>query len=130
MSVAIISDLHSNLEALTAVLKDIEGQGIKSVWCLGDLVGYGPNPLEVVDLALEWDVALMGNHDEAVLREPFGFNPIARAAVTWTRAQLKPGLLSSAIKKRRWKFHSDLKLTHAVEGVYLVHGSPRDPSME
>lgn len=130
MPVAIISDLHSNLEAVTAVLKDIEGQGIKTIYCLGDLIGYGPNPAEVMDLAMAWDVVLMGNHDEAVLREPFGFNPIARAAVHWTRSQIKPGLFSSADKKRRWKFLSDLKLTHPVDGGLLVHGSPRDPTME
>jgi diadenosine tetraphosphatase ApaH/serine/threonine PP2A family protein phosphatase len=130
MAVAVISDLHSNLEALTTVLKDIESQGIKTIYCLGDLIGYGPNPAEVVDLAMDWDVVLMGNHDEAVLREPYGFNPVARAAVTWTRAQLKPGLLSSAAKKRRWDFLTKLKLTHQLDSMFLVHGSPRDPTME
>ena len=130
MTVAFISDLHSNLEALGAVLKDIEERGIKTIYCLGDLVGYGPNPAEVVDLAMGWDVVLMGNHDEAVLREPYGFNPVARAAVTWTRGQLKPRLLSSSAKKRRWNFLANLKLYEHRDGMMLVHGSPRDPTME
>ena len=130
MAVAIISDLHSNIEALTAVLKDIKDQGIKNVYCLGDLLGYGPNPTDIMDHAVDWPVVLMGNHDEAVLREPYGFNPVARAAVAWTRSQLKPSLLSSSAKKKRWKFLGSLKLTHELKGILLVHGSPRDPTME
>src|SRR3990170_6398407 len=98
MAVAVISDLHSNLEALTAVLEDIDEQQIATVYCLGDLVGYGPNPAEGVDRAMSWDAVLMGNHDEAVLKQPYGFNPVARAAVTWTRSQLKPGFFSSGEK--------------------------------
>lgn len=130
MAVAIISDLHSNMEALTAVLKDIESQGVRTIYCLGDLVGYGPNPAEVVDEAMKWDAVLMGNHDEAVLKQPYGFNPVARAAVTWTRSQLKPGFFSSSEKKRRWDFLSGLKFGYKFDGVNLVHGSPRDPTME
>lgn len=130
MAIAVISDLHSNIEALNAVLKDIESQGIKTIYCLGDLVGYGPNPAEVLDLAMGWPLVLMGNHDEGVLKEAYGFNPVARAAVTWSRELLRPGLLSSRQKKERWGLLSNLKLTHKEGDVFYVHGSPRDPTME
>ncbi|HXG63432.1 MAG TPA: metallophosphoesterase family protein [Planctomycetota bacterium] len=130
MAVALISDIHSNQEALVRVLDDIRSQGINEIYCLGDLVGYGPDPVFVVERAMEWPVVLMGNHDEAVLKEAYGFNPVAKAAVAWTRDQLRPGLLSGRGKKERWKFLQNLKLTHEVNGALLVHGSPRDPTME
>ena len=101
--IAIISDIHSNIEALTTVIKHIKSQNVEKIYCLGDLVGYGPNPGEVVDMASEWDVVLMGNHDEAVLKEAYAFNPIAKSAIEWTRTQLKPGLLSGSKKRSRWQ---------------------------
>ena len=64
---AILSDIHSNIEALTTVLADIEKRGIKTIYCLGDVIGYGPNPKECLDLIIEktkWCV--LGNHDYAV----------------------------------------------------------------
>ena len=130
MAIALISDLHSNKEALTNVLEDIRQQGITEIYCLGDLVGYGPDPAFVVEHAMDWKITLMGNHDEAVLKEAYGFNPVAKAAVTWTRDQLRPGFLSGKGKKARWKFLQNLPLTHPLDGVLLVHGSPRDPTME
>ncbi|OHB71451.1 MAG: hypothetical protein A2W23_04795 [Planctomycetes bacterium RBG_16_43_13] len=128
--IAIISDIHSNIEALTTVIKHIKSQNVEKIYCLGDLVGYGPNPGEVVDMASEWDVVLMGNHDEAVLKEAYAFNPIAKSAIEWTRTQLKPGLLSGSKKRSRWQFINNLKLTHTVDGALFVHASPRDPTME
>src|SRR6516164_1764788 len=75
---AIISDIHANLEALTAVLADIEAREIKRVICLGDVVGYGPNPLECMDLVMQrCEFSLMGNHDFAIFYEPANFNPAA-----------------------------------------------------
>jgi predicted phosphodiesterase len=130
MAVALISDLHSNQEALTKVLEDIARQGIQEIFCLGDLVGYGADPAFVVEKAMEWRVVLMGNHDEAVLKEAYGFNPVAKAAVSWTRDQLKPGLFSGKAKKERWQFLQNLKLTHQEMDALFVHGSPRDPTME
>jgi diadenosine tetraphosphatase ApaH/serine/threonine PP2A family protein phosphatase len=130
MAVALISDIHSNREALTKVLEDIEQQGVKEIYCLGDLVGYGADPAFVVEKAMDWPVVLMGNHDEAVLKEAYGFNPVAKAAVLWTRDQLRPGLFSGKGKKERWQFLQNLKLTHQADGALFVHGSPRDPTME
>src|SRR5688572_3658081 len=71
---AIISDIHGNLEALTAVLADIERRGITTIYCLGDLVGYGPNPIECVEHALNWRLVILGNHDQAVTYRADGFS--------------------------------------------------------
>jgi predicted phosphodiesterase len=67
---AIISDIHSNLEALEAVLADIRGQGITEIFCLGDIIGYGPNPRECIDLAMKCKKCLLGNHDQGALFDP------------------------------------------------------------
>ena len=88
MPTAVISDVHGNAEALRTVLADIDRRGIKRIICLGDTVGYGPDPLECVDLVREkcaW--SLMGNHDFGVLYEPTNFNQSAEAAAFWTREQ-------------------------------------------
>ena len=130
MAIALISDIHSNIEALTSVLADIKEQGIKDIYCLGDLVGYGPDPVPIVDAAREWKLVVIGNHDEAVLKEAYGFNPVARTAVNWTRGQLRPGIFSGRVKKDRWGFLGSLGLTHAQDGITFLHGSPRDPTME
>lgn len=129
---AIISDLHANLEALEHVLKDIQSQGLakQDVICLGDLVGYGPNPAECVEVAKEFRICLKGNHDEAVVNEALGFNPLAREAVDWHRSQLKPYWLSSKAKKIRWDFLKGLPTTKTEDKCVFVHGSPRDPTME
>src|ERR1035437_4991751 len=82
---AIISDIHANLEALTAVLDDIKRRGIKRIICLGDVVGYGPNPLECIDTVIEMcEFSLMGNHDFAIFFEPYNFNTAAENAAFWT----------------------------------------------
>ena len=86
---AIISDIHSNLEALQAVLKDIEQFDIEAVYCLGDVVGYGPNPRECVDLVMDCKLVLLGNHDQGAMFDPEGFNPPAERAIFWTREQLE-----------------------------------------
>lgn len=130
MAVAVISDLHSNIEALAAVLADIRQRNVKDIYCLGDLVGYAADPAAVVEKARDFKMVLMGNHDEAVLKEAYGFNPVARTAVNWTRNQLRPSFLSRRTKKDRWKFLGNLKLTHQDEGALYLHGSPRDPTME
>ena len=97
---ALISDIHSNLEALQAVLADIEKQSnVEKIYCLGDIVGYGPNPRECVDLIMQCPVVLLGNHDQGAMFDPEGFNPSAERAIFWTRAQLEvPG---ESHKRRR-----------------------------
>lgn len=122
MRVAVISDIHSNLPALEAVLDAVGPRD--ALWVMGDIVGYGPHPDAVVErLRDEGAVAVQGNHDAAVLgRIPTGtFNDLARAAVDWTSRTLTAGSadwLASLPEVR-------------VEGAFtLVHGSPRDPLWE
>ena len=129
---AIISDIHANWEALQNAMKYIEEQGITMdrILCMGDVIGYGPNPVECVDVAIDFKLNLLGNHEEAVINGAFGFNPAAKRAIDWTRNQLKPGVFSSGQKKRRWEFVRTLPLMDKTEKYYFVHGSPRDPTME
>jgi predicted phosphodiesterase len=88
MRYALISDLHANLEALTAVLNEIDASGIKNIVCLGDLVGYNTNPNECVDIIRERKIkCIMGNHDSRVagVETPDDFNYQALEALLWTR---------------------------------------------
>lgn len=135
---AVISDIHSNLEALTAVLADIEKRGIETVYCLGDVIGYGPNPKECLDLIIDktkWCV--LGNHDYAVFYEPTNFNYAAEQASFWTRMVLE----AEEEKKRsdnRWSFLGNLpmrqrlktKLGKTAAVIDFVHASPRKPINE
>jgi predicted phosphodiesterase len=127
---AVISDIHANLEALTAVLADIERRQIDQVLCLGDIVGYGPNPCECLDLVMQrctW--SLMGNHDFAVLYEPTSFNASAEVSAFWTRRQLE--LDPDAAKRRqRWEYLGALKVRLRHHKALWVHASPRRPINE
>ena len=128
---AIISDVHSNIEALQAVLADIQEQGAEEILCLGDIIGYGPDPEECIDLIeKKCRFCLSGNHDYAVLTHAERFNPLAEEAVDYTRSVLKPAALSSGRKKARWRF-LELLPTRITEGdLFYVHGSPRDDRNE
>jgi predicted phosphodiesterase len=127
---AIISDIHSNLEALNAVLADIKSQGISETLCLGDVVGYGPNPRECIDLAMKCRACLLGNHDQGALFDPEGFNTGAERAIFWTRQQLEETGGNPATAARRWDFLGELP-RHHQDGLYLfVHGSARNPLNE
>jgi predicted phosphodiesterase len=133
---AVISDIHGNAEALRTVLKDIEGRGVQRIICLGDIVGYGPEPLECVDLVrtrCQW--SLMGNHDFAVLYEPTNFNSDAESAAYWTRAQFDSEP-DERLRTERYQFLGRLRV-RVVEQVpettlplLAVHGSPRRPINE
>ncbi len=128
---AIISDLHSNIEAVSVVFEDIESLGITDIICLGDVVGYGPSALECVDLVMQkCRVTLKGNHDEALVHGAYAFNLRAQKAIEWTRDQLKPGFFSGAAVRRRWDFLTNLPLRHEEGPNLYIHGSPRDPTNE
>jgi predicted phosphodiesterase len=127
---AIISDIHSNLEALQAVLRDIAEHQVEEVYCLGDVVGYGPNPRECVDLVMDCQLVLLGNHDQGAMFDPEGFNPPAERAIFWTRAQLEAPGESSQSKERRWEFLAERPRTHRENGFLYVHGSARNPLNE
>ncbi|MHC4391028.1 MAG: metallophosphoesterase family protein [Planctomycetota bacterium] len=131
MTTAIISDIHANLEGLTVVMADIKERGIENIVCLGDIIGYGPNPNECLDVVMKgtrWQ--LMGNHEEAVLYGAVGFNPKAKMAIDWTRDQLNDQNLPAEERNARWQFLSELNLTMKEDGFDFVHGSPRDPVRE
>jgi diadenosine tetraphosphatase ApaH/serine/threonine PP2A family protein phosphatase len=129
-SSAFISDIHGNLEALEAVLEDIRLRGLEDVYCLGDIVGYGPDPVACTDVIRKVArVTILGNHDEALVKGAYGFNEVARAAMDWTRRQLRPSWLRPG-SHRRWKFLTSLPLRHQLDGILLVHGSPREPTSE
>lgn len=133
---AVISDVHGNAEALRSVLADIESRSIDRIICLGDTIGYGPEPVACVDLVREkcaW--SLMGNHDFGVLYEPTNFNPGAEAAAYWTRDQFDAEPDPEA-REARYDFLSRLRV-RVVETppggefpILAVHGSPRRPINE
>jgi predicted phosphodiesterase len=127
---ALISDIHSNLEAAQAVLEDIQKQSIKEIYCLGDIVGYGPNPRECVDLVMQCQVVLLGNHDQGAMFDPEGFNPSAERAIFWTRAQLESPSENRHSKERRWEFLAERPRSHKENGYLYVHGSARNPLNE
>lgn len=127
---ALISDIHANLEALEVVLDDIRSQGITEVFCLGDIIGYGPNPRECIDRVMEsCRVTLLGNHDQGALFDPDGFNIGAERAIFWTREQLESPL-DRANNERRWEFLGELPRTYRLGPFLFVHGSPRNPLSE
>jgi predicted phosphodiesterase len=126
---AVISDIHGNLEALEAVLADIRQQEITQIYCLGDIIGYGPNPRECIDLVMKHcQVTILGNHDQAALFDPEGFNAGAERAIFWTRHMLESG--DPAGNERRWEFLGELPRMRREEGVLFVHGSARNPLNE
>ena len=124
MRVAVISDVHANRHALDAVLSAIDEERVDAVWCLGDTVGYGPQPNECCEIVRDRaDLCLIGNHDLVALGEitVTDFNDEAAAAAMWTIEQLSPeseGFLRS------------LQPTAQAEGAALFHASARDPVWE
>ncbi len=129
-TLALISDLHSNLEAVEAVLRRIDSLGIQEIVCLGDVVGYGADPLPVTRLVMQrckWTI--QGNHDWGLFHELDDFNPLAREALFYTRAQLHPSFLHPR-RKAAWEFLRTLPERMQDHGLLFCHGSPRDPVME
>ncbi len=124
MKILIISDIHANLVAFETVLADA-GE-FDHVWCLGDVVGYGPQPNECIEkLRALKPLCLAGNHDWAVIEKiDLGeFNPDARKATLWTREQLTPHNLD-------WLHQLPERVPTELEKFTLVHGSPRYPIWE
>jgi predicted phosphodiesterase len=123
MRILVISDIHANLTALEAVLS--EAGEFDATWCLGDLVGYGPDPNECVERVKELPglTCIIGNHDAAVLKQidPNSFNPEAREAIYWTQRMLS---------KQSYTFLGELPEKVKIERVTLAHGSPRHPVWE
>jgi predicted phosphodiesterase len=128
---AIISDIHGNLEALETVLAHIKEQGIDEVFCLGDVIGYGPRPCECLDAVMaNCKVALLGNHDQGALFDPEGFNSGAERAIFWTRDQLESSKGDRDQIDQRWDFLGGLPRVHRDRDWLFVHGSARNPVNE
>jgi predicted phosphodiesterase len=132
--IAIISDVHSNLAALEAVLADIRARHVERILCLGDLVGYGPDPVACVDLARKFDVVLLGNHDEAIFHsdKTEEFNARAELAVEWTRSELSRGPETEVAARLNFLRGLEPMKETVISDVplLLVHGSPRRPLRE
>jgi diadenosine tetraphosphatase ApaH/serine/threonine PP2A family protein phosphatase len=119
--IAVISDIHANLVALESVLQAVEREAPDAIWCLGDVVGYGPRPVECCSAIRDRaTLCLAGNHDLGVLGAISldDFTPEAAAVAEWTRRVLDEESRS---------FLASLAPTATLDGVELYHGSPRDP---
>lgn len=124
MRIAVISDIHANWHALEAVLADLDAERPDEVWCLGDLVGYGPQPNRCTsETRSRADFCLSGNHDLAALGrlDVSEFAPDAAVTARWTAERLED-------EPRR--FLESLEPKGEREGVQMFHGSPRDPVWE
>jgi diadenosine tetraphosphatase ApaH/serine/threonine PP2A family protein phosphatase len=122
MRVAVVSDIHSNLTALEAVLGDLPA--VDEVWCLGDIVGYGPDPNDCIHALLNLkQISIAGNHDWAAVGrvELSDFNPDARRAAEWTADNLND--VNKEILRR-------LPQEYSVGEFSFAHGSPRNPIWE
>lgn len=125
MRYAIVADIHANLAAFTAVLEDIGRRGgVEELWCLGDVIGYGPDPHQCIELLRQrHHICVAGNHEWAAIGkiDTAYFNPAAAAAGHWTAQQLSP---EDAL------FLESLPLTLEKGDFTLAHGSPREPVRE
>lgn len=129
MRVLIVSDIHANLVALETVLAAVKGH-YDVIWCLGDIIGYGPRPNECIELIQsESQICVMGNHDWATLGLPGinvdDFNPQARSAVIWTREQLSDSCREylSALP------YAPIRPPE-LDNFLITHASPREPVWE
>jgi len=112
------------------VLADIRAQKITEIYCLGDIIGYGPNPCECIDLIMKCDVCILGNHDQGALFDPEGFNSGAERAIFWTRDQLENSRVNAQNSAARWEFLGELPRNRRENGYLFVHGSARNPLNE
>lgn len=122
MRYAILSDIHSNLEALDAVLKSAGAEKVDAYISLGDIVGYGADPIAVIKTvrALDLKASIAGNHDWGAIgmADVGDFNEFARSAIEWT---------AKVLRDEDREYLKDLELVHIEWGMTLVHGSLEDP---
>lgn len=121
MKIAVISDIHANLEAFKSVLKFIKSKKISKIICLGDVIGYGPRPNECVEFARKnCEICLMGNHDHAVLglTDIYYFNQYAKEAVLWTRRKLST---------HNKAYLENLPFSYEMGDALFVHSTPIEP---
>lgn len=124
---AILSDIHANFEALTAVLDALGRQGVapSAILCLGDIIGYGASPRECLRACQDFRLNLLGNHEEGVLFYPDDLSPPARRAAEWTRGELNSPRHPRAETEALWDFLGDLEPHRESGDTLFVHASPR-----
>jgi diadenosine tetraphosphatase ApaH/serine/threonine PP2A family protein phosphatase len=127
---AIISDIHSNIEAMNAVLADMAAYPVERLFCLGDVIGYGPNPRECLDLVKRCEFILIGNHEAGLLQVAEDFNDRARRALEWTRETLNSPQFPKETNYGYWDQIDKFVETQRTDDAFFVHGSPRDPIRE
>lgn len=121
MQYAVLGCLHGNVEALRAVLKDVRQRGVERIVCLGDVVGFGPDPLDCLDLIREaCFITIRGDHDHAMVAGPEGFIPKITQGLEWTREQILSGG-----DPQRMTFLEETLDSFASAGISFHHGSPR-----
>ena len=130
MTVAIVADIHANIEALTAVMDHFASKGITRIVCLGDIIGYGPNPRECLKHLFRSEVAIMGNHEEAVMFYGEDFNPKAKASLEWTKDQLNSAEFDRTANYDLWNFLGTMQQVVEDGDVMYTHGSPRVPTRD
>jgi len=121
MIYAVLSDIHSNLEALQAVLKDLASEKVHSFLILGDIIGYGPNPNECIEIVKKLQGTVIAGNHEGLLRKDFAveqYNSLARESIRWTRKN---------ILHENVKFIENLSYLKEMPNFLIVHGSPRYP---
>jgi diadenosine tetraphosphatase ApaH/serine/threonine PP2A family protein phosphatase len=142
MRFAILSDIHGNWEALRAVAGDIARSNVDEILCLGDSIGYGPDPGRCLDWVREHCVSLLGNAEEAALFDPATGGEAASAMMQWTRAMLgissaisagddrRPALADENVGRDRLRYLEELPRVAWRAEALLVHASPRNPLHE
>lgn len=111
-------------------MADIEQQGVERVVCLGDVIGYGPDPCACLDQVMQFEFCVLGNHDSSALFDPEGFNLAAEQAIFWTRAQIECGGDGPEASRRRMQYICQMPRMIEEGTVLFVHGSPRGPTNE
>jgi predicted phosphodiesterase len=129
---ALISDIHSNVEALTAVYADMAAFPVEKVYCLGDVIGYGPEPRETLEMVRRAEFILLGNHEEGLLSTICGdgFNERAKRALQWTRDELNSPTHPKDANWALWDLLDRMEIQREDGEVLYVHASPRQPVRE
>lgn len=136
MAYAVLACIHSNLEALDAVLKDLVDRGITEVYCLGDIIGYGADPVGCLERVINsgFQVSLLGHHELAAITpdgESEWSSTMARRVLQWTRDEVLRGKGPSAAPNlMEWLKSLPRSSLNLEDGSLMVHGSPREPVLE
>jgi len=131
MAYAIVSDIHSNIEAFQAVLDDLESRDLERLICLGDVIGYGPDPRRALDMAMDqFEFVIKGNHEHGVLFNPAGFNQSATASTRWTRDRINDAETEEDRRTTYWNFLGGMDEMKTEGDVTYVHATPAKPTTQ